>query len=224
MTNKYERKGFTLVELSLAMAFLSLLLLAILFSTIHIGKLYAKGVTNRQINQVGRELVDTIQRDFLAADAAGINISALGANRVCVGGVSYVWNTATVLHSGTTTDVVMDSSNPVSLTRIEDRAYAMCTKNDGKYPMDITALTGKSNLLEGQGRSLAIYAMDVVPIAEQDNAGLYEVKMTVGTNDAKAIDTNGVAQCKPPSDNSSDFSYCGVANFDIIVRAGGDNK
>lgn len=224
MTNNYRRKGFTLVELTLAMAFLSILLLAILFSTIHIGKLYAKGVTNRQINQVGRELVDVIQRDFLVADASSIDLSALGNNRACIGGVSYVWNTASLLHSGVASDLVSDNANPITFTRIEDRAYGMCTKADGKYPMDITALTGKTSLLDGEGRSLALYSLDIVPIAQQDNSGLYEIKMAVGTNDTTAMDTSATTQCKPPTDDSADFTYCGVANFDIIVRAGGGNK
>jgi prepilin-type N-terminal cleavage/methylation domain-containing protein len=224
MINNRWRKGFTLVELTLAMAFLSILLLAILFSTIHIGKLYTKGVTNRQINQIGRELVDTIQRDFLTADAASIDLSALASNRACIGGVSYVWNPAALLHSGAASDLVTDNNNPVTFTRLDDRAYGMCTKADGKYPMDITALTGKTNLLDSEGRSLAVYSMNIMPIAQQDNAGLYEIKITVGTNDTSAMDTSATAQCKPQTDNSSDFSYCGVTNFDIIVRAGGDNR
>jgi prepilin-type N-terminal cleavage/methylation domain-containing protein len=224
MIGKHSR-GFTLVELSLVMAFLSLLLLAILFSTIHIGKLYAKGVTNRQINQVGRELVDTVRRDFLVADAASIDISALANNRICLGGVSYVWNTAAVLASGASSSIVKDGTASIVFTRIEDPAISICARDvNGKYLMDIALMSNTSELLASDGRSLVLYDMSVVELMRHDSDGLYRVKMTIGTNDISAMRTDGAAQCRPPTDSSSDFEYCGVAEFDIIVRVGGDSR
>ena len=54
-------KGFTLVELTLVMAFMSILLLSILTMTIYAGKLYTKGVTNKTMNQIGREIFDLMK-------------------------------------------------------------------------------------------------------------------------------------------------------------------
>lgn len=67
-----RRSGFTLVELSLVMAFFSVLLIGVLTLTIHIGKLYTKGMTNKSLNTVGRDVTDVLRRDFAAANAQDV--------------------------------------------------------------------------------------------------------------------------------------------------------
>lgn len=230
MTNNTRHQGFTLVELSLVMAFISLLLLAILYSTIHIGKIYAKGVTNRQINQVGRELTDTIRRDFLTADAARIQSGIpsptnSGSGRICLGNVSYVWNTAALLASnGDTIKGAAADSPAVVFSRVIDKGGSLCVK-DGSGNYQVTALAGLSEteLLSSEGRSLAVYSLAFKPLVAKGGDGLYNLDITVGTNDPSTVDST-TEQCKPPADNSSNFEYCSVAEFNITVRAGGDNK
>jgi prepilin-type N-terminal cleavage/methylation domain-containing protein len=227
MINK-SRRGFTLVELSLVMAFISLLLLAILISTIHIAKIYAKGVTNRQINQVGRELTDTIRRDFLTADAARIRSyipSGNAANgRICLGNVSYVWNTATTLAGDGEKIKDKNNSTAVVFTRVVDNGGTLCINGSNGYPKSLAGLQGDAtNLLDSQGRSLEVYNLTLTTMDQHGSDGLYGIDITIGTNDPSAVDT-GTSQCKPSTDNSSNFEYCSVAEFNITVRAGGDNK
>lgn len=224
-----RRQGFTLVELSLVMAFLSVLLLAILYTTLQMGKLYTKGITNRTINQVGRELSDTLRRDFAGASLNRIVVphvvgegSAL-SGRICLGSVSYVWNTVSVVNQPTGTAITRNST-PISLERVVDGSSQMCTVQDsGSYITELPSDLPSTSLLSTDARSLAIYAITVSPIATSAESGLYEIKMTVGTNDASATQQDGSqsVQCKPPTDSSSDFNYCSVADFDIIVRVGG---
>lgn len=227
-----KSRGFTLVELSLVMAFISLLLLAILFTTIHIGKIYAKGVTNRQLNQVGRELVDTVRRDFLVADAAHIvwypspMAGGDGSGRICLGKVSYVWNTAQLLQQSSATKIMSkDGSTPVVFERVEDPQALLCTPDiSGAYPTNLAGLAvgNETYLLDSEGRSLAVYTLSIAPVMVDGSDGLYKLNMAIGTNDPGIVDTSAV-QCKPPSDNSSNFEYCAIADFDITVRAGGDS-
>ena len=224
-----HHKGFTLVELSLVMAFLSVLLLAILYTTLQIGKLYAKGITNRTINQVGRELSDTLRRDFAAANLNRLVMphvdgegSAL-SGRVCLGSVSYVWNTAEVVNQPTATAITRNGT-PISLERVIDGSSKLCAVQDsGAYITDLPTDLTSTSLLSTDARSLAVYAITVTPMATNAENGLYEIKMTIGTNDASATqkDATQAVQCKPPTDSSSDFNYCSVADFDIIVRVGG---
>ena len=109
MTRQCRRHGFTLIELMLAMAFVSVLLLAIATIAIQAGKLYNRGLTLKSINQSGREIGDTLRRDFLQANAGKISgnansavvmVQAGGADRsgrLCLGDYSYVWNVPKVV-------------------------------------------------------------------------------------------------------------------------------
>ena len=227
MTNKRLRDGFTLVELSLVMAFISLLLLAILFSTIHIGKIYAKGVTNRQINQVGRELVDTMRRDFLVSDAARISSYISVGNksgRICLGKVSYVWNTAATLATGGDSATIKDKdgSTPVVFSRVIDSGGSLCSNSTGNYPASLVGTGDETEILSSEGRTLAVYNLSFTQLTRKGSDGLYTLTMTVGTNDPSTIDSSTM-ECKPPIDHTSNFEYCSVAEFSIIVRAGGES-
>ena len=97
---RVDKQGFTLVELMLAMAFISILLLSITMVGIQAGRMYSRGVVLRDINQAGRDISDTIRRDFLQANANKIDSSGLrvpnnsswATGRLCLGSHSYVWN------------------------------------------------------------------------------------------------------------------------------------
>jgi prepilin-type N-terminal cleavage/methylation domain-containing protein len=60
MTDNSRNKGFTLIELLLAMAFIAFLLLFMVAAILQVTKLYVKGSAIRQINQTGRQLMDTV--------------------------------------------------------------------------------------------------------------------------------------------------------------------
>ncbi|MEO5948935.1 MAG: prepilin-type N-terminal cleavage/methylation domain-containing protein [Candidatus Saccharimonas sp.] len=228
MTNK-RRSGFTLIELSLVMAFLSVLLVAIIITTLQMGKLYTKGITNRDINQIGRDLSDTLRRDFLTASSSRIVIPPVmgtgtaTSGRVCLGTVSYVWNTADLLNAPNASAITRGST-AIVFERVIDPSNKLCTVQvSGKYITDIAGMTSTS-LLAGDGRSLAVYDLSPTQLVTNGDNGLYDIKITIGTNDPSATDrdvTQGVI-CKPPSDSSSDFNYCSVAEFDVTVRTGGE--
>lgn len=84
-----KEKGFTLVELMLAMTFIAFLLLFLIAAIMQVTKLYVKGSAIRQINQTGRQLVDDVAS---AIRVSGAPIVPAGAKRFCAGGISYVWN------------------------------------------------------------------------------------------------------------------------------------
>ncbi len=62
-----SRKGFTLIELSLATAFLSALLLTIALLINALPKIYQKGVSIEAVNYTGQELIDEFTSSFTAA-------------------------------------------------------------------------------------------------------------------------------------------------------------
>ena len=61
MIRKNTAKGFTLIELSLAMVFISLLSLAIVLIIMNTISSYRKGITMNRVDSLGKELIDDIR-------------------------------------------------------------------------------------------------------------------------------------------------------------------
>ena len=236
-----NRRGFTIIELTIAMAFLSILLIAILVLTLNAGKLYIKGNTTKNANQSGRDLADMVRRDFLASNASNIAVATDAmsgradesrlSGRVCLGQVSYVWNTADLLNDETSgahekritfaRNGVKDDSRPARLVRVVDPNLSFCAPQaDGKYR---TLLPDTATEMLGDGREFAVYKAKVSPIAVKGSIGLYRFAYTVGTNEKGTTETGaaGFVECKPNDSVTANFNYCSVNDFSMIVRVGG---
>src|SRR5687768_8731757 len=105
--NHVNAKGFTLIELMLAMTFISVLLVAIAMTTIQISNIYTKGITLREVDQAGRTLSNELQRNISASvpfdvtpkkdDSPATEDSKYvvrneDGGRLCLGKYSYLWN------------------------------------------------------------------------------------------------------------------------------------
>ena len=244
MTQRYRRYGFTLVELMLAMAFVSVLLLAIATIAIQAGKLYNRGLTLKSINQSGREISDSLRRDFLQANAGKISgnansavvmVQAGGADRsgrLCLGDYSYVWNVPKVVSgevkagAGIITEVGgPHSGRPINFARVIDPDGMLCQKNEttGAY-MSTVATDKVTHLLKPAGSNdvvLAIHQMKAARVAGDSGAdSLYRLEFVLGTSQLEAVNTaNGT--CKPPADNSENLDFCAINSFEMIVRTNG---
>lgn len=69
---RVQHKGFTLVELSLATAFVAILLLVIAYLILNISTIYQKGMAIKSINSAGRQIVDDLNRSIIASSARDI--------------------------------------------------------------------------------------------------------------------------------------------------------
>lgn len=244
MTQRYRRYGFTLIELMLAMAFVSVLLLAIATIAIQAGKLYNRGLTLKSINQSGREISDSLRRDFLQANAGKISGNANSAvvmvqaggtdrsGRLCLGDYSYVWNVPKVVSgevksgAGIITEVGgPHSGRPINFARVIDPDGMLCQKNEttGAY-MSTVATDKVTHLLKPAGSNdvvLAIHHMKAARVAGDSGAdSLYRLEFVLGTSQLEAVNTaNGT--CKPPVDNSENLDFCAINSFEMIVRTNG---
>jgi hypothetical protein len=230
MIDRKLMRGFTIVELTLVMAFMSVLLLAILYLTIHAGKLYAKGVTNKTLNQVTRDVTDLMKRDMLVADSkliknpAPVGVGDKQSGRLCTGTVSYLWNTVALLDDDVASKIQYKSS-PVVFVRVVDPGASLCV--GGPVPMNIPGAMEATELLGTNGRDFALYSLLVSTIASDTSGrGLYSVHMVLGTYEQNTtqVDVAAGVQCKPPSDNSTNFEYCTVGEFTAVLRAGGGDS
>lgn len=135
-----SRHGFTILELALAMAFISFLVLLVGVATAQIASLYQRGVVLSQVNDNGRELVDELTRGIEASIYANDEISGLedfyfeysenlseqiGIEKevplygaFCTGLYSYIWNTGYAL--GLEENVLLENSTLATTWQSDD--------------------------------------------------------------------------------------------------------
>ncbi len=229
-TNSSRRSGFTLIELMLAMTFLSILLLAIAMLTIQISNIYTRGVTLREVNAAGGEISNDLQRAIQGAQVFDLGETAEGGNfvqfdngegeaitggRLCLGKYSYAWNYGKTLigPSGDVKSKYKGSGLPVRFAKVIDSGRVLCSAVDGVYP-DIPQ-EGAVDMLANSGRNISVQEFSI----SSNDGGLYSIAIEIGTNERGALVDDGES-CRPPSDLASDFNYCAVNRFDIVAKAG----
>ncbi len=232
-----NRRGFTLIELMLAIAFISMLLLAIAAVGIQVGRIYTRGIVLRDVNQAGREISDTLRRDFLQANQRKIVTDAVRvpdnnnwvSGRMCLGSYSYVWNNPKHLDNP---GMLGDSSlfrvdgRSVTMVRVVDPDGGLCKRSaSGTYSNSETS-TKVTHLLkpiqDGDG-AIGIHGLSVKKVAPSsavDNSeeALYRLVMTIGTSKMSELNHAG---CRPPADGESNAEFCAINNFEMIVRTNG---
>src|SRR6266496_1323132 len=116
-----HQDGFTIIELTLATAFIAFILIFMLAAILQIMSNYNKGLAEKQINQTARTVVEEMGRLIGSTSASSINTAYIGNGRVCLGGVSYVWNV-----QGATTNKYTSGSS-FAMVRVNDAAGALCS-------------------------------------------------------------------------------------------------
>lgn len=224
------QKGFTLIELMLSMSGVAFLLVAIAMTTIQISNIYSKGLTLKSVNQTGRDLSDSLQRDikgtmpFDVTPGSSKFISTDHGGRLCLGKYSYVWNYGKTITAGVATDTIVyddTASTPVRMARVLDTGGQVCT-NASMSPTppikraDATELLASSDKLDLALHTFTITSSASDPATKQ---ALYSVSFALGTNEQEALAT-GDASCRPPNDDESNWEFCAVNVFDFTTRAG----
>ena len=141
-----QKKGFTIIELMLAMAFLGTMLVAIAALIMRVTNIYQKGLSIRAVNTNGREIISDLTRtitsspthlkvnpDYVNNEITGKNLKTALANYYlsvedsshseqysgvfCTGSYSYVWNNAQSILASRDDD----NNNDENVFRIEYR-------------------------------------------------------------------------------------------------------
>jgi prepilin-type N-terminal cleavage/methylation domain-containing protein len=225
--NLDKKQGFTLIELMLAMTFISMLLMAIAVTTIQISTIYTKGITLREVDQAGRAVSDDLQRSIASSSPFDVTPKSATApasryvkrnegGRLCLGRYSYAWNYGKALREGAPYNRYSDGSE-VRFAKVEDPGAVLCA-NDGVQVIDKSKAV---DLLTSGDRDLTIHAFTISQTQKDDEIeqALYAITMVIGTNNAEQLTTYDTS-CKAPSEGVGDETYCSVNQFDIIARAG----
>lgn len=242
MNHVVNRRGFTLIELMLAMSFISVLLIAIAMTVIQISNIYNRGITLKDVNQAGRSISAEIQRSVSESPAFSIEpgpgshyIQQDWGGRLCVGQYSYIWNYGKAIEDAkgdtsklNTYDAKINftkSKEVLRFIKVLDPSSAYCL--DTSKDIDPT---GAVELLNVGEHNLAIHKFTIqsglTAVDAKTKQQLYAISFTLGTNDQAALmyDSGLNASCKPPGDAGSDIDYCSVNQFDMTIRAGNSVK
>lgn len=227
MNHGKRRSGFTIIELMLAMTFIAVLLVAIAMTTIQISQIYTKGLTLREVNQVGRAVSEEFQRSLSASAPFNVDPASPGARyivragggRLCVGRYSYAWNYGKALRGQPGAPSIYntyDNGTPVRFAKVNDPSSSLCTD-----PALNVKLADSTEMLTSGDRELALHAFNITGVARDDVNGqaLYAISLIIGTNDQTQLVTNDTT-CKPPAQGQGNEDYCAVNQFDIVVRSG----
>ena len=237
--NKTQKTGFTLVELMLAMAFVSMLLLAIAMTVIQAGNIYNKGLALKDINQSSRLIADDMKRTVTQSggimldesnyvvqtgkNAANEDVTLNG--RLCLGTFSYLWNT--VDGETAATPIKTASGAVISFLKVPDPGRSYCARTSGggvKSVVSDTDLNRSVELLAKGDHSLSLTTFDVDTSSTLYDGStgqrLFAIDYSVGTGDASAM-TADRTSCLQPGEEGSDITYCNVQPFSIVLRLGG---
>lgn len=231
MNRVAKQNGFTIIELMLAMTFVSVLLLAIALTIVQIGTIYNKGITLKEVNQAGRSISDDLRRSISssASFSPGSNVvNTPAGGRLCTGQFSYVWNYAAALIANEPSLIRFEGSNPteIRLLKVPDSGRLYCSVDENSIPtvsrirpVDAGASV---ELLKSGDRTLSIHQFGVTQSDTARAAAgqqLVSVTFTIGTGDVAAL-TADRTTCSPPGALGANFAYCAVQQFNLVIRAG----
>ena len=236
-----KKHGFTIVELMLAMTFISVLLLAIAMTIVQIANIYNHGMILKEVNQTSRAVSEELDRairassSFTTDPAAHRYVNNQWGGRLCTGQYSYVWNYGASLSTkstnrnmytgtnaaGNNTPSGSTTSSEISFVKVLDAAGAYCVPGtNGVYPS--VSPTNATEMLRAGDHTLAIHSFAITSTATAKDAlssqALYKATFTIGTGNIDALNTDR-SQCKPPNTAGADPNYCAVQQFTIVLRA-----
>lgn len=235
MNHAAKNTGFTLIELMLAMTFISVLLLAIALTIIQIGNIYTKGMTLKEVNQVSRDISDDLRRNIAASQGIDLTTqyqTSSAGGRMCLGTYTYIWNTSKALEQSDANRAVYlavgKQSTPIRFLKVPDASglYCMVNASGGLAQRDIrTEDTSKTQeLLESGDRTLQLHSFAVLPtpasaIDPITAQQLYSIAFAIGTGEVSAMNEDQTA-CRLPGDPKADPTYCTVQQFRLLIRTG----
>ena len=239
-------KGFTIIELLLAMTFISVLLLAIAMTIVQIANIYNRGMILKEVNITSRAIDDELTSALRTNGSFSLDASAnryvnnAWGGRLCVGQYSYVWNYVKALNEVNTNrnqyssangsgNIVKDTNgtvrSEVGFVKVSDSSGAYCTPDaTGRYPNVNPA--NATEILKAGDHNLGLHYFTVVSTTTAKDSlssqQLYKFSYVLGTSDLGALNVDAAnptkTSCKAPGQAGSDLNYCSVQQFGLVLR------
>ncbi|MCL2094588.1 prepilin-type N-terminal cleavage/methylation domain-containing protein [Candidatus Saccharibacteria bacterium] len=237
MISTTRKRGFTIIELILAMTAISVLLVVIVVLVMNINSMFRQGIALRETNSAARAIIDDIMRT--TAGSPGLPMGAAfgrthGAGAMteggvfCTGSYSYVWKHARRLRGDLGNPNGGMSVNGITnfrLLKARDAGRDMCNPALG---MALVTPTGEppQEVISAAEIDLALYDFRVFVPRSNTTIGqsFYTVSFVLGTLRGTNLEGGRVGReaCVPPAlELGFDFDYCAVNRFNFAVRAAG---
>lgn len=219
-------KAFTAVELIIALAFISSLLLVIALTVLQMSNLYNRGLTIKAVSQAGTTVSDNLKDSiqaampFSVATDSQMYIRNDDGGRLCLNNYSYIWNYGKSLNSkiDTPNKYTPESSNKIRLVKVRDPGGTYCVS-----PSSPVSTTDAIDLLASGDRNLAVHSFSIISESTAYDkltlSRLYTINLRIGTNNPENL-LEDYTKCKEPGQIGSDLSYCYVEVFTFAVMSG----
>lgn len=230
-----KQSGFTLIEVSTALIFVGFIIFILAATTVNIVRSYNKGIWLAQINQAGQQMNSDIGDKARYSPAATVKAKE---RRMCINGVSYLWNTQKEIDDDPGNNRYLDGT-PIRLARIDDPNGDYCNdlNKQPKLPSDdsgVHILLGRGATIqefkvEEQKAGAPLLTISVVVSTEGANRP-YKVSLVNGSDKYKEDMANGTWQCGDfiddhPSNGKLDEGeftpaknqYCSFAKYTFTV-------
>ena len=228
MIQQGNKKGFTIMELMLAMGVIAFLLLSVAGLIIQMTNTITRGTTYKDLNAASRTINADLTKTFNSTsvldgwDGQNNNNEYYrvvgGSGAFCTGSVSYLWNTnlessgALIVHAG--------DNNPVRFVKIRDTAKSYCSNTAQstvwrKVPRNDTV----TEILSNSEVNLQLHSISFTSggnlISSSSNQMIVNIAYVLGTPNNNDIRMNaGSRNCE----GNVKSNYCAVNKFELTVR------
>jgi len=203
MENNARKAGFTVIELMMAMAFLTFILIFVVVATVQVLQAYNKGLTMKSVNQSSRSILDQLSRDISISSKPKLYRDG-NEGRLCTETASYVWNTIYAPLPPNSSRNNYAGGNPaIYLVRSSDPS--LC--NAAKTNQPDIASSGSSELLSPL---VGVNDLNLTQVA--GTTKLYQLDLSLGTPDPSGYESAGVC--------FSDIvrgEFCASAKFSTVL-------
>ncbi|MDX1765796.1 MAG: prepilin-type N-terminal cleavage/methylation domain-containing protein [Candidatus Saccharimonadales bacterium] len=161
-TIRTNNQGFTLIELILALAFFSFVLLFAIAGFVQINRSYNKGITVKRVHESGRLVIEDIARVIRTSqgpvDTSKVNL--VGTRRFCVGGVRFAWNE---IGDGASRETFFNGGGKmINLSRTQSGACTDPINEDlSESYLDLPSNDNDPNKVPG---GVVVYDLNFIPI------------------------------------------------------------
>ena len=202
-----KQSGFTLIEVSTALIFVGFIIFILAATTVNIVRSYNKGIWLAQINQAGQQMNSDIGDKARYSPAATVKPDE---RRMCINGVSYLWNTQQDIDKNKQGDNVYSDGawTPIRLARIDDPNGEYCNKPT-KRP-ELPSVNPNVHILLGRGATIQEFKVE----EQKAGAPLLTISVVVSTEGANRpikayTDPTGIVHIDADQSNSDSYWQCG---------------
>lgn len=171
-----KQSGFTLIEVSTALIFVGFIIFILAATTVNIVRSYNKGIWLAQINQAGQQMNSDIGDKARYSPAARVDTAN---RRMCINGVSYLWNTQRDIDGNKQGgNNIYSDGTPIRLARIDDPSGDYCS-SPTMHPDLPSTNNPKVHILLGRGATIQEFE-----VKRKDNVPLLTISVVVSTEGA----------------------------------------